>query len=645
MNQPWIRSVLLVFAGVLAIGPVIQAPSDDWPAWRVDGNGVASNCQLPAVWDGHTHIKWKSPIAGDGISSPIVQGDNVYLTTAIPGSGDRLSKANVIWTSLGLAVVATLGGLASLVRRRDGPSLTGAPVGARFAYAIDRLAALGAFLLFGVALLLVGRRLFGDEIVPFQGDVARAWMHGGALAASGMMAAFAFISPRSGFRLIGAALLLAAAAVFHLRAPRDMYTNVMPLTDLAKVSGPMIVAALWFVIMFFVSRRILKLPARPVRAARTLFPLAVLALSGLLFAYFNFLQPETGLWRCVVCLDKHSGEMKWTSRAFLAPAERKYRANSFATPTPVTDGRFIVAAFGHGLACMDMEGNVKWTRMEPNYLKYLRYGSGSSPVICGNRVIFTFMAELWIAGEGYGMYPELIDNSYLAALDLETGRELWRARPPQAHDSYCTPVIVSDGDRTSVLITTYDHGLAYDLETGQLNWTVLMPMTQPVPSFVTEPENGVVYMTGGIHGPGGAARIRLGGRDDVTSTHVDWMVQTGVTGVSSPVLVDGRLYWVTETGILSSVDAASGKRLWRKRLREGGVYHSSPVAGDGKIFITNSDGICSVIRSAPEFELLAENELGESSCSSPAISGNCLFIRGQKNLYCIQGTDVPVPKA
>jgi outer membrane protein assembly factor BamB len=164
-----------------------------------------------------------------------------------------------------------------------------------------------------------------------------------------------------------------------------------------------------------------------------------------------------------------------------------------------------------------------------------------------------------------------------------------------------------------------------------------------VPSPIAKGET--VYIAGGIHGPGSASAITLGGRGDITGTHIMWQIKKGVTGVSSPILYDGLLYWVTENGILYCVDAESGDLVWRERLKGGVTYFAAPSAGDGKIYIPADDGQITVIEAGRQFELLATNSIGEAGGVSPTFSAGNIFIRGESHLYCIAAPEDPADAA
>ena len=210
----------------------------------------------------------------------------------------------------------------------------------------------------------------------------------------------------------------------------------MGLKKLSVISGPMVLAAVWYLGTFLLSRRYgINAMAGKASIWHLTAPIALLLAVGLFFAFMIYLQPQAGYMRSIVCLDRETGKILWNRHGFHAAASRKFPSNSYATPTPVTDGRYIAAHYGPGMVCTDLEGSVKWIKMEPNYTKHLRYGAGASPIMFLNKVIYPFMAEF----SGIRQASGNVSDSYLAAFDKETGEFLWRVQPPGAHDSYWNP--------------------------------------------------------------------------------------------------------------------------------------------------------------------------------------------------------------
>ena len=605
------------------------AVGDNWSGWRGDGSGISREKNLPTHWTPAKNILWKTPIEGNGISSPIVWGDQVFVTTGIEGTQAIVSRVLVLALGATLLLLA----LASVALNRRSRAGEPAPLAAAggwpsLAYRLDRIATVLAVIgLLGVLFLTYTMKGLNEP-----GLLGRTWRVSGFGGMLGLMAAVGFLPATSVWRLLGAGLMLAAAVLYHYAAPRGGASQALPLKELLVTSGPLCLAAGWSLLLFAISVRVPRSGRSVGGIWSKVGSSALLAAVVLQFAYVNYLQPRSGMLRSVVCLDRDTGEIRWRRDGFIAPADRKYRTNSYATPTPLTNGKYLVAAYGPGIACMDMQGNVKWTKMEPKYAEYLRYGGASSPALQGNRVIYAFMTENPTANEPTD-FP-FARHSYLAALDIETGDELWRACPPEAHDCYGSPVVIANDGRPAVLFSTYHHGLAYDAKTGEELWVVNLPLEQPVPSFVASSDTA--FLTGGIHGPQVAAAIKLGGKGDVTDTHVKWKITKGVNEVSSPVFHEGLLYWVTEVGILHCIDAGDRSLVWKKRVK--GYYDTSPVVGDGKIYFMNSEGETTVVKLGREYQVLATNSIGEETHASPAISSGRIFIRGKDHLYCV-GTE------
>lgn len=252
-------------------------------------------------------------------------------------------------------------------------------------------------------------------------------------------------------------------------------------------------------------------------------------------------------------------------------------------------------------------------------------------MIFDDGVIYAFMAE-WPGGiSAQDMNFSYGESSYLAALETRTGKELWRCRPPGAHDTYDTPLIVDDGDRPTLLLSTWEYVLAYDLRRGELRWRCDVPIQQGVPSLVADRET--VYAAGGTEELKCVIAIRRGGQGDVTDSHVNWTVTKRTPADPSPLLVEGLLYWITDQGIAICVEAATGEEVWKKRI--DGHFLASPVAADGRIYLPEESDDTIVIQAGREFKQLARNGIGQECRASPAIPNGMIFIRGVEHLFCI----------
>jgi len=330
--------------------------------------------------------------------------------------------------------------------------------------------------------------------------------------------------------------------------------------------------------------------------------------------------------RAVVALDMASGEILWQTVVQSGPREALHPYNSYAAATPATDGKLVFAHFGQFLAALDRDGELVWKReIDPIYVEFSRYGAGSSPVLHEDLVIVAQDRELVEKPEGW-----------MAAWDKHTGEPVWRVAWDDTCCSYGTPILV-EREASFELIFAHTASVAgYDPATGEKLWSHELVMNQPVPSVVMEGDLLAVFGGGNQVRNGAVLRLSGSGRD--TRIEPLWETNRIVPQTASPVLVDGSLFTVVDIGAVIGYDAASGTRYWMKRLPRGN-YRVSMVAGDGKVYVTSSEGVTSVFRASPEWELLAENHLGEGSNASPAFADGAIVLRSKSAVFCIDAED------
>jgi outer membrane protein assembly factor BamB len=241
------------------------------------------------------------------------------------------------------------------------------------------------------------------------------------------------------------------------------------------------------------------------------------------------------------------------------------------------------------------------------------------------------------------------DPSYLLRIDKATGKTVWRVERPtrarfESPDAYTTPALLRYANRTEIVITGGDVVTGHDPETGRELWRAdgLNPDNNGSYRIVASP----VVHEGLIVAPSRERpmlALKPGGRGDVTRSHVLWSFNNG-PDVPTPVTDGTYLYAVNDRGIMWCLDAKTGREIYgRQRLRPG-TYSGSPVLADGKIYVTNEDGVTVVVKAGPAFQVLAENELDDYTLSSPAISDGQIFIRTSKALYAI-GKRAPTASA
>ncbi len=330
----------------------------------------------------------------------------------------------------------------------------------------------------------------------------------------------------------------------------------------------------------------------------------------------------------LIRLDRKEGGVIWDREVTRQEPKYKQRPNSYATSTPVTDGQrvYMIACDGRILAA-DMDGTVVWTNGDFDY--YSQHGLAVSPVLYEDLVIVVF--DWSSPGPEKKVGWEIPwDKAVILALDKDTGTVRWKGSRGSSQIAHATPQIATVDGRDQLVSSAGSVVQGFDLKTGERLWTVSSPGEGVVPSVVVG--DGMAFTASGFRQETILA-VRLGGRGDITQTHVAWRVTEGVPHVPSMLYVSPRLYSVSDEGIVNCIEGTTGKILWRERL--GGKFSVSPVYADGKVYFLSEKGKATVIEEGPQFKALAENELGETCCASPAISQGNLFIRTEKTLYCI----------
>ncbi|MCC6392933.1 MAG: PQQ-binding-like beta-propeller repeat protein [Bryobacterales bacterium] len=331
-------------------------------------------------------------------------------------------------------------------------------------------------------------------------------------------------------------------------------------------------------------------------------------------------------------LDKNSGKILWERTAHSGvPKTKRHPKSSQASPTPVTNGKIVIAWFGsEGLYAYSASGDLLWKKdlglqnagwfFDPDS----EWGAASSPVIYKNSVI---------------LQCDRHKEGFIAAFDLESGNEIWRAGRAEL-PTWGTPTIVHGRDRVEVVTNGSKAIRGYDADTGKELWNLgpnsEVTCTTPVSS------GGLIYVTAGYPPVQPIYAIKAGSSGDLTlkggkdsSDSIAWSKQRGGVYLPSPLVHDGILYTVNNNGILSAYDAKTGDRIYQQRIEGGNSFVASPVLAAGKLYIAGEEGDVFVIKAGRQFELLSRNPLGESVLATPALSGNIIFIRGESHLFAI----------
>ena len=325
----------------------------------------------------------------------------------------------------------------------------------------------------------------------------------------------------------------------------------------------------------------------------------------------------------VMCLDRRNGKVLWERVAKIAtPHEGYHHAyGSFASNSPVTDGKNLYAFFGsRGIYCYDLNGKLIWEKSFPPMRMRLGFGEGAAAVVDGNALYLKFDQE---------------QGSYLLALDKLNGKELWRVSRDEV-SSWSPPLIVTHKGRKQVLVSATTRVRSYDPATGKLIWECGGLGSNVIPAPVITDD--VVYVMSGHRDPNLLA-IRLGREGDLTGTDaVIWSNNRGNSYTGSPVLSDNKLYFVSDSGLVTCLDARSGKPYYQQqRLPRAYNFKASPVAAGGKLYLATEEGDVVVVRMGEKFEVLATNTLSDQMfVATPAIAGGSIYLRSQEALYCIR---------
>lgn len=383
------------------------------------------------------------------------------------------------------------------------------------------------------------------------------------------------------------------------------------------------------------------------------------------------------------CYQRKDGKLAWSQGVKPEKLEMFHRTESSpAASSPATDGQRVVSYFGSfGLVCYDLAGKELWRHTLPMALSLGGYGTGTSPLIAKNLVIVSLDRD---------------EGSSLLAVDLSTGQKVWESPRPDSYGSFGTPIFWRNDEVDEVVLPGSLKLKGYSLKTGKEDWVVegvtafacTTPVAgnrklffaawsdgkadEPLPPFekflerFDKNKDGVVsldefdepsrdfyrgfdvnrdgkidktdwdQLTAAVaKGENVLVAVKPGGHGNISQTHVAWRATRGLPYVASPLFYDGRIYMVKNGGLISSLDAETGKPFYsQERLDAGGNYYSSPVAANGRIYLASLPGKVTVIKAGGDKpEILHQAEFGERVLASPALVGNNLYLRTQTSLY------------
>lgn len=375
------------------------------------------------------------------------------------------------------------------------------------------------------------------------------------------------------------------------------------------------------------------LPARWSEAENLAWKIALPGLSGstpIIWGNLIFMNVAEGDDLYLWCVDRSKRALSWKRK--LGGGNVKMRKHNMSSPSPVTDGKSVFVMTGTGVfKSFDFSGREIWSRdIQKDYGEFgLNWGYASSPLLHQDSLYVQVL---------HGMNTD--DPSYILRVNKKNGKTLWRVERPtdalrESPDSYTTPALLRNGRSLELVVTGGDYVTGHDIATGKELWRAggLNPDKNPFYRIVASPIvfDEIIYVPSRVRP---LLALRAGGRGDVTKSHLLWSFANG-PDVPTPVTDGKYFYVVNDKGIMWCLNAKTGEEIYGGKRIKPGTYSGSPVLADGKIYATSEDGITTVVKAGPEFEILAENDQGEYCLSSPAISDGQIFIRTSNHLYAI----------
>lgn len=323
-----------------------------------------------------------------------------------------------------------------------------------------------------------------------------------------------------------------------------------------------------------------------------------------------------------LCIDANDGRIIWNEEIVRPEAEvaaLKHGKNGLASPTPIVANDRVYVHFGHmGTAALDLEGNILWRQIGINYDP--RHGNGGSPALVDDLLVFSC---------------DGLDTQHVVALERDTGKVRWKVpRDTNAEKpfSFSTPQVIEVDGAQQVVSPGSGFVGAYDPRDGRRVWRVNYGegfSVVPRPVYA----HGRLYLASGFMRPTLLSIDPQDANGDATESNVVWQHSRSVPNTPSMLVVGDEIYFVSDNGVASCLDAHTGEVHWTKRL--GGNFSASPIVAEGRIYFTSEEGKTYVLRQGVEYDLIATNDLGERTFASPATIDGAIFIRSESHLWRI----------
>jgi outer membrane protein assembly factor BamB len=596
----------LALAGVV-LGFLTAAHAGDWPQFRgPNGDGVSAETRLPESWGPGKNVRWTFKDPGFGWSSPVVWGDKVFVTTAVSDKQTKPRPGDMGFGPMGggrggRGGLGPPGGPGGRGRGGFGPPPQPGEILPGFIQGMLNLSPDQKKQVGKLQKDIEGKlgKILTDEQRKQMKENRDPFGPGG------------FGPPRPG-------QVLPANVRESLKLTDEQKKDVDGLQK--QVDGGLAG------ILTDAQQKQLKQFQQGFGGGRGRSGRGGFGGMGGMMG----VPPPNAMYRWeVYCLDAATGKILWKRvAAEKKPTIPKQPTNSYASETPVTDGEHVYAYFAMtGLYCYDLSGKLVWHKDLGSYPMALGFGTGGSPALDGDRLFVQCDNE---------------QHSFLVALDKKTGDQLWRLDRAEK-SAWSTPFVWHNKKRTELVVCGTSGVRAYDPADGKELWRLGGMNGQPQASPVADEERLYVGR-GGPFGGRPLYAVRAGAKGDVTlkpgekaNAGVVWYLAQAGPAIASPLLCDGHLYILEQMGgLLSCYDAATGKQVYRERLRGARGFMASPWAAGGKVYCLDEEGQTFVLRAGPQFKLLGTEKIGEMCRASPAVADGALIVRGIDHVFCIR---------
>lgn len=336
-------------------------------------------------------------------------------------------------------------------------------------------------------------------------------------------------------------------------------------------------------------------------------------------------------WK-LYCINTKSGEILWEKVSFHGiPEQKRHPKSSHANCSAATDGNYVVAFYGsEGLYCYDMEGELMWKK-DFGILRSVFFRAesaewefASSPIIYEGKVI---------------IQCDVMENSFLAAYDVKSGKELWK-KDRDEYPGWCTPNIYTANGKARIAVNGFKHRGGYDFETGEEIWRMSGGGDIQIPTPIIG--NDLVYFNS-AHGPKSPIlAIQSNAEGDITlnedqhtNAFVKWSIPRGGSYMQTMLLYENYIYNLGWNGRLTCYNAENGDKVYEEKLGKSNSFTASPVAADGRIFAVSDKGKVYVVKAGKEFDIVSENKLDDLCMATPAITEGIIFFRTEERLIAV----------